>query len=143
MLAKVLANRLRTIMGSVISEAQSAFILGRQIFDWILIANKLVDDARRLKKEMLLFKVDFEEAFDSVNWLYFDAIMTKINFLTLWRKWIMECVSIVSASILVNDWPKDEFKLERGLQQGNHFSAFLFLIVVEGINVMMNALVEE
>jgi len=28
----------------------------------------VVDEARKLKKELLLFKVDFEKAYDSVDW---------------------------------------------------------------------------
>jgi len=66
-LAKVLANRLRSIIGSVISDSQSAFVKGRQILDGILVANEVVDDARRCKKELLLFKVDFEKAYDSID----------------------------------------------------------------------------
>ena len=64
-LAKVLANRLRIVIGSVVSESQSAFVKGKQILDGILIANEAVDEARRLNKELLLFKVDFEKAYDS------------------------------------------------------------------------------
>lgn len=44
-LAKVLANRLRLVIGSVISESQSTFIKGRQILDGILVANEAVDVA--------------------------------------------------------------------------------------------------
>ncbi|KEH41271.1 hypothetical protein MTR_1g047690 [Medicago truncatula] len=40
------------------------FVKGRQIPDDILIANELVVDARMLKKELILFKVDFEKAYD-------------------------------------------------------------------------------
>ncbi|PNX60194.1 cysteine-rich receptor-like protein kinase, partial [Trifolium pratense] len=65
-LAKVLANRLRVVMGSVISESQTAFVKDRQILDGILVANEVVDEARKSKKELLLFKVDFEKAYDSV-----------------------------------------------------------------------------
>ncbi|GAU43943.1 hypothetical protein TSUD_284500 [Trifolium subterraneum] len=60
-LAKVLANRLRLVMGSVISESQTAFLKDRKILDGILIANEVVDEARRSKKELMLFKVDFEK----------------------------------------------------------------------------------
>ncbi|GAU41056.1 hypothetical protein TSUD_374110 [Trifolium subterraneum] len=72
-LAKVLANRLRLVMGSVISESQTAFVKDRQILDGILIANEVVDEAHRTKKELMLFKVDFEKAYDSVDWGYLDA----------------------------------------------------------------------
>ncbi|KAK2351444.1 hypothetical protein QL285_097260 [Trifolium repens] len=44
-LAKLLANRLRLVIGSVISETQTAFVKDRQILDGILIANEVVDEA--------------------------------------------------------------------------------------------------
>jgi len=51
-------------MEFVVSDSQSAFIRGKQILDGILVANEVVDEARRMKKELLLFKVDFEKAYD-------------------------------------------------------------------------------
>ena len=66
-LAKLLANRLCMVIGSVISETQSAFVTYRQILDDILIANEAVDEAHKLKKDLMLFKVDFEKAYDSVD----------------------------------------------------------------------------
>jgi len=89
-LAVVLANRLRLVIGSVVSDSQSAFVKGKQILDGILIANEVVDEARRLGKELLLFKVDFEKAYESVDLKYLDAVMVQMNFPTLWRKWISE-----------------------------------------------------
>ncbi|GAU48891.1 hypothetical protein TSUD_98820 [Trifolium subterraneum] len=61
-LAKVLAKRLRLVIGSVISESQTAFVKDRQILDGILIANEVVDEARKSKKDLMLFKVDFEKS---------------------------------------------------------------------------------
>lgn len=43
---------------------------GRQILDGILIANEVVNVARKWKNELLLFKVDFEKAYGSVEWGY-------------------------------------------------------------------------
>jgi len=96
----------------------------RKILDGILIANEVVDEARHFKKEILFFKVDFEKANDSVDWHYLDAIMNKMNFPTLWRKWILECIDSATASMLVNGCHTDEFSLERGLRQGDHLSPF-------------------
>jgi len=123
-LAKVLANRLRLVIGKVISETQSAFVKDRQILDGVLIAIEVVDEARKMKKELLLFKVDFEKAYDSVDWTYLDEVMRKMAFPILWRKWIKECISTTTTSFLVNGSPTDEFHLERGLQQGDPLSPF-------------------
>ena len=67
LLAKVLANRLKLVMGEVISDSQQAFVQGRQILDVVLIASATLDF--RLKDNMsdLLLKMDIEKAFDHVN----------------------------------------------------------------------------
>jgi len=83
-LSKVLANRLRMVMRSLIAETHTTFVKGRQILDGILIANEVVDEARKSKKELMLFKVDFEKAYDSVDWGYLDAVMRKMSFPFLW-----------------------------------------------------------
>jgi hypothetical protein len=44
-------------MDSVISESRTAFVKDGHILD--LIANEAVGEARRTKKELLLFKIDF------------------------------------------------------------------------------------
>ncbi|MCI29881.1 cysteine-rich receptor-like protein kinase, partial [Trifolium medium] len=49
-------NDFRLVVDSVISEAQSAFVKDRQILDGILLANEVVDEAKKHKKELLLFK---------------------------------------------------------------------------------------
>ena len=139
----MLANRLRSVIGGVISMSQSAFAPGRQILDGLLIANELVDDARKCRKDLLLFKVDFEKTYDFVDWKYLDSVMEKMTFPTLWRKWMMECISTPTISVLVNGSPTEEFKLERGLRQGDPLSSFLFLITAEGLHVMMKVVVDK
>ncbi|GAU32797.1 hypothetical protein TSUD_152460 [Trifolium subterraneum] len=141
-LAKVLANRSKLVMDTVISEPQSTFVKGRQIMDGILIANEVVDDAKKLKKEFILFNVDFEKAYDSVEWDYLNSVMAKMGFSVKLRQLIMTCVSTTTASVLVNGSPIEEFCIGRGLRQGDHLSPFLFLIAAEGLNVMLKASVD-
>jgi hypothetical protein len=99
--------------------------------------------AKKSQKELLIFKVDFEKAYDSVDWRYLDTVMRKMSFPTLWWKWISECVCTTTSSVLVNGSPTEEFPLERGLRQGDYLSPFLFLLAAEGLNVMMRAMVQS
>ncbi|MCI64816.1 RNA-directed DNA polymerase (Reverse transcriptase), partial [Trifolium medium] len=69
--------------------------------------------------------------------------MGRMDFPTLWRKSIKECVCTATASVLVNGSPMDEFPLERGLRQGDPLSPFLFMLAVEGLHVLMEAMVER
>lgn len=74
-LAKVFVNQLRTVIEIVISEEQSTFVHGCQITNGILMGNELVDETRKLKKELIIFKVDFEKGFDSVDCNYLDVVL--------------------------------------------------------------------
>ena len=124
------------------SEVQYAFVKNRQILDEILIANEMVDEALKSKKDLLMFKVDFEKVYDSVDWGYLDEVMGSMYFPTLWSKWIKECVSTATTSVLVNGSPTDEFSHEWGLRQGDPLSPLLFLLAAEGLNILMKALFE-
>lgn len=48
-----------------------------------------------------------------------------------------EYVSTSTSFVLVNGSPKSEFKLERGLHQGDPLSSFLFLIIAEGLSILV------
>nr|GEY20786.1 RNA-directed DNA polymerase, eukaryota, reverse transcriptase zinc-binding domain protein [Tanacetum cinerariifolium] len=67
-IATVLANRLFKVIDKIVSHEQTTFIAGRQILDGPLIRTEVIDWYKKRKKKMLLFKVDFEKAFDSVSW---------------------------------------------------------------------------
>ncbi|KHN14499.1 Transposon TX1 putative 149 kDa protein, partial [Glycine soja] len=74
-IAKMLANRLRNIMPHLIDERQIAFVKGRQLLHGVLVANEVVKEARRSKRSCMVFKVDFEKAYDSVSWQFLFYMM--------------------------------------------------------------------
>ncbi|GJX20869.1 putative RNA-directed DNA polymerase [Tanacetum coccineum] len=139
-ISKLLASRLARVIDSVISPNQSTFIKGRQILDGCLVANEIIRMAKLEDQNLLIFKVDFEKAFDSVNWNFLLDVMRQMGFGLKWRKWIASCLSSASISVLVNGSPSNEFFMERGLRQGDLLSPFLFLIVAEALQVtILNA----
>lgn len=136
-ITKTLASRLKTVIGDLIGEVQSAYIEGRNILDGPIIVNEIWSWAKRIKKKVLLFKVDFDKAFDFINWEYIDSVLEQMGFGCRWRKWIHGCLSSSRASVLVNGSPTKEFDISKGVRQGDPLSPFLFIIAMEGINVAM------
>ncbi|GKE29854.1 RNA-directed DNA polymerase, eukaryota, reverse transcriptase zinc-binding domain protein [Tanacetum coccineum] len=63
--------------------------------------------------------------------------MEKLGFSVKGRRWIKAGLISYSASILVNGSPTSEFSLKRGLSQGDPLSNFLFIIVMEGLNIIL------
>jgi hypothetical protein len=141
-LSKLLANRLKRVLGKLISKCQSAFLPQRQILDGVVVLNEILDLAKRRRDECLLFKVDFERAYDTVSWHFLERMMLKMGFAEVWVKWIRACIFESSMSVLVNGSPTLDFKVGRGLRQGDPLSPFLFLIVAEGLTGMMTKAVE-
>lgn len=68
-MSKVLTNRLKHVLPSIISPFQAAFVGHRRILDDILIVNELIDTRKRMRKKGLMFKIFFlEKAYDHVDW---------------------------------------------------------------------------
>ena len=103
----------------------------------VLIANEVVEEAKRRKKPCLVFKVDYEKAYDSISWEFLTYMMRRLGFCPKWIQWIRGCLHSASVSILVNGSPTNQFIPQRGLRQGDPQSPLLFNIAVEGLTVLM------
>nr|GEV46804.1 RNA-directed DNA polymerase, eukaryota, reverse transcriptase zinc-binding domain protein [Tanacetum cinerariifolium] len=116
--AKVLANRLVTVLDDIVDEIQSAFVTDRQILDGHFILNEIVHWCKNKKKQSVIFKVDFEKAYDSVRRDFIDDILRRFGFGEKWCTWIQSCLYSSRGSVLVNGSPTKEFQFHKGLFNG-------------------------
>lgn len=136
----MLANRLKGIFPSVVSENQSAFQEGRVIIDNILMAFETLHYMKHHqtgKTGCMALKLDMNKAYDRVEWKYLEQIMKGMGFANKWVALMMECISSVSYSILISGEPSPIVHPSRGIRQGNPLSPYLFLFCTKGLHSLL------
>jgi hypothetical protein len=119
LIAKVLANRFKQVLSSIISQCQSAFVPGRLITDNILVAYEALhsmDTRMKGRKGYMTVKLDMNKAYDRVELSFLEAIMKRLGFAEGWIAIIMKCVRNVTYSVLVNGVPHGKIIRSRGLR---------------------------
>ncbi|CAM8901772.1 unnamed protein product [Rhodiola kirilowii] len=138
---KVLANRLKELLPSVISQNQSAFVEGRLITDNILIAHEVlhfIKGAHKQKTGYVSIKLDMSKAYDRLEWKFLERMMLSMGFSIEWVKKVMMCVTTVKYRVRINDRISDRIIPTRGLRQGDPISPYLFLICAEWLTHTLN-----
>lgn len=130
-LAYTLASRMQKVIKSVVDEDQNGYIKGRNIGYNIRILDDLINYCRKFDINGYLICLDFEKAFDSVNWYFLISTLKKFNFGNNFIKWIQILYKDPTIQVKNNGHISEKFKAGRGVRQGCPVSALLFLLVVE------------
>ncbi|OAY84432.1 Transposon TX1 uncharacterized 149 kDa protein [Ananas comosus] len=99
-ISKVLANRIATVLPTIISSSQSAFIKDRLLADSFVTASELLNWCAKSGKECVSIKVDFEKAYDNVRWSFLQSILRWLGF----RKIIQTLLAVVEKCDELSWW---------------------------------------
>jgi hypothetical protein len=137
--SKVILNRMKSLLPYVISECQSAFVPRRMIIDNVIVSFKMLHylkNKRGGREAQMAAKLDMRKAYDRVEWDYHRAILLKMGFHERWVMLVMECVTSVTYSVMVNGEQKGYIKPTRGLRQRDPLSPYFFLICAECLSTL-------
>ena len=143
--SKVIANKLKKILPSIISDTQSAFVHGRLITNNVILAFETmhhINGRKGGKKGEMALKLNMSKTYDRVEWLCLEIIMAKLGFGEKWRKLIMKCVTLVSYSVKINGKPRGKIIPFSGIRQGDPLSPYLFLLCTEGLLTLIKKSVD-
>jgi len=112
-ITKILADRLQLVILELIHLNQYGFIRKRTIQDCLAWSFQYIHQCHQSKKEILILKLDFAKAFDTVEHSSILLMMESLGFPHKWLRWISMLFTTASSSVLLNGVSRKEFKCKR------------------------------
>lgn len=87
---------------------------------------------------MIILKLDFEKAFDTVEHSTILLILQHMCFPSRWLSWIRSILSSGSSAVLLNEVPGKFFKCKHGVRHGDPLLPLLFVLAAELLQILVN-----
>jgi hypothetical protein len=128
LITKIIANRLKKILPSIIPENQGRFIKGRQLVDNIILVQEVLHSSNQIKEKGMIIKLDLTNDFDRVRHNFLFKVMEKFSFAPEFIRWIKDSIRLPWIAPLLNGRATKFFKATRGLRKGYPLSLLLYAI---------------
>ena len=130
-ITKTLANRIKQVLPTVINPDQVAYLKQRFIGQNIRTIWDIMGYTKLMDKKGIIAFLDFEKAFDTIQWSVIYDALTQFNIGPNFIHWVRTIYSESAACVTNNGFASPFFTLERGVRQGCPLSPYLFIVVVE------------
>lgn len=138
LITKLLANRLQKVILQIIHRNQYGFIKGRSIQDCLAWAFQYIHQCQTSKRLIVLLKLDFAKAFDTIEHEPMINNMKHMGFNDKWLSWIKCIFSSGRSSVLLNGVPGREFHCRRGVRQGDPLSPLILVLAADLLQSAIN-----
>lgn len=136
-ITKILMERLAEVIEVLIALNQTAFIKNRYIMEGVVTMHEILNSIHQKKQAGILFKIDFEKAYDNIKWSFVYKMMKAKGFPDIWCDWILKVVKGGKVAIRVNDQIGHYFTTHKGLRQGDPLSPLLFNIAADALTILI------
>ena len=138
-MTKALAIRLQKVIYKIVDTDQVGYIKGRYIGENVRTIFDILNYTTEHKVEGFIGQMDFEKAFDSVEWHFLFKTLKRFNFGKNFIDWIKILYNDIYSCVGNNGYYSDYFRVSRSIRQGCPISALLFILVAEILAVTIRS----
>ncbi|XP_018487838.1 uncharacterized protein LOC108858408 [Raphanus sativus] len=88
-------------------------------------------------------KTDMSKAYDRLEWDFISLVLLRLGFHQNLVDCIMQCISSVTYSFLINGLPRGKVVPSRGIRQGDPLSPYIFILCSEVLSGLCNRAQED